>query len=445
MIAILGGGPAGRIAAIHLAGEGEEVSLFERGAIGGQCLHTGCMMVCALNDAARIIANARNLHRLGVLDHTPSADLPSLFREIKKIQDTISRVLDHETREAGVTIHYGTECRVEGRNLFAGGESMAHEGVIVATGSRSFIPDIPGVGRNGVWTPKTLASMDRLPRHLAIIGAGVMGAEFAYIFRQLGCDVTLIARSSFLAGLDPHLWAVARRELAGVEILEGAPVTEIGGTGAVGSVTVRQEGKESTLMVDGVLLATGLVPNSELIHGVAKGSCGEILVDSRMRTSVEGIYAAGDVAGPPYYTPVARHEGIVAAENLLGQDVEMDYNAIPRSLNLSHELSYCEGNIPGESSFALPGPAGPGSFWSVPSGDTGLAKVVLGENGEIAAVYSAGPGSGIIASYLGFLMRRGISADDFPDFFEVHPSTDGVSGLLKYASGVLKRRRRSGD
>jgi len=172
-----------------------------------------------------------------------------------------------------------------------------------------------------------------------------------------------------------------------------------------------------------------------MIRGVETGRGGEILVDRHMRTSMNGIYACGDVTGSPCLTPVARREGIVAAENILGRETEMDYRAIPRSINLSSELAYWEGDEPGGIIFSVPGPAGPGTFWSVPGGNTGLARVAVDpDSRRLNAVYTAGPSAGIIAAYTAFLSRCGVHVDDMDNFLEVHPMSDGVYSLLRYAS-----------
>ncbi len=194
---------------------------------------------------------------------------------------------------------------------------------------------------------------------------------------------------------------------------------------------------------DAVFIAAGLRPNAEMLEGVKKGPFGEVVVDNRMRTSVKDVYACGDVVGPPYLTPVARHQGIVAADNILGIPRTMDYKNIPRSISLTHELAYCINKSDGMGSLAIPGPAGPGSFWSVPTGQTGLAKVIFEpESGELAGICAAGPGGGLVAGYMAFLMKKHFSVHDFEEFIEVHPSTDGVYGLAKYASAVLKKRNR---
>lgn len=438
MIVILGGGPAGRLASIRLASAGKQVTLVEHGGIGGQCLHSGCMPVCAMNDVACLIHSARELHDLGVIDTIPLPDFPVLLKKMGEIQQKITTILDEETRSAGVEIIYGKTGRLSGRTAYAGDEELKAEAIIAATGSRPSVPGIPGIDLPGVFTSKTLPGMKELPAKMGIIGGSVVAAEFAYIFSTFGCDVTILSRSMFLKDTDKHIRALAIKELEGVTIRENTPVISIGGKDRVDSVLT----SDGELEADAVFLAAGLVPNSEMLEGVKKGPLGEVVVDNRMRTSTTDVYACGDVVGPPYLTPVARHQGVVAADNILGIPRIMDYRNIPRSINLTHELAYCINETSGMGSLAIPGPAGPGSFWSVPKGETGLAKVIFEpENGELAGICAAGPGGGLIAGYMAFLMKKHFSVHDFEDFIEVHPSTDGVYGLAKYASAVLRKRK----
>jgi dihydrolipoamide dehydrogenase len=440
MIIVLGGGPAGRIAAVHLAEEGADVMMIEAGAIGGQCLNFGCMLVCGLNDAARFMAASGRFHRLGLFDSVPSLSFPKLMEELVSVQKTIAGVLDAETKESGVEIIYGKDAGLDGGSVTVGDETLCPDAVIAATGSHPLIPDIPGTGLPGVLTPHTIPAMKSLPASLAIIGGGIMAAEFAYIFSAFGTRVHLLSRSGFLKNIDPHLRELAIRELAGVTVTENCRVTGIAGENRARSILYTAGGKDQEQEVESVLIAGGLVPRTEKLAGLAKGPSGEVIVDGRMRTSVAGVYAAGDVCGPPYLTPVARREGWVAAENILGRDCTMDYGCIPQSLNLASEFGFVRQEGGNALTLRVPGPAGPGTFWSVPFRDTGISKVsVDADNGRILSVGSAGPGSGIIAGYMAFLMRNGFSAEDLTPFLEVHPSTDGIQGLLKYAAGYIRK------
>jgi dihydrolipoamide dehydrogenase len=442
MIVVLGGGPAGRIASIRLASAGKEVRLIEGGGIGGQCLHSGCMPVCALNDVARTMHSVREFQRLGVIDSPATINFPRMLDEMKAIQSKIASVLDTETKSAGVEITYGKSGRLEGKTVFLEDEKIGADAVIAATGSRPHIPDIEGIMLPGIYNPHTLFQLRNIPEKLSIIGGGVMAAEYAYIFSTFGSEVTLLCRTTFLKNTDKHLRTLAIKDLKTVEILENTQVRSIDSSNGVKSLTLATEAQTFRQEADAVLIAAGLVPRSELLNGIKKGLGGEVIVDEHMRTSVPEVYACGDVIGPPYLTPVARYQGMVAADNILGIPRTMDYRFIPQSINLSQELAFCITGTENMASLAIPGPAGPGTFWSVPSGNTGLAKILFNpDDGAIGGVCAAGPGGGLISGYMAFLMRRHFSVHDFEEFIEVHPSTDGVYGLLKYASGMKKMKK----
>jgi dihydrolipoamide dehydrogenase len=444
MIVILGGGPAGRIASIRLASAGKEVSLIERGGvsagIGGQCLHFGCMPVCALNDVARFLGMAKRYEELGLTGPAPQPDFPRVLREMQAVQAKIAGILDCETRNSGVEIIYGKVGRLDRKTVWLDEERITPDAVIVATGSRSNIPPVAGITLPGVFTPRTLALMPRLPEHIVILGGAVMAAEYAYIFSRFGSRVTVLSRSTFLKTVNPLLRAEAVRELSGVTILEHADLRAISGNGCVGGVVVKTGNAVQEIPCDAVFVAAGLVPRSDMISGVDKGPSGEVIVNEYMETNVPGVYAGGDVTGPPYLTPVARHQGIVAADNILGERHAFDITVIPQAIYLENELAFALDGSGTAKPLSIPGPAGPDTFWSVPSSRTGLAEILVEADGSISGIVSASPAGGLIAAYMAFLMKHHFPVHDFEEFIEVHPTTDGVYGLAKYASELLRKK-----
>jgi dihydrolipoamide dehydrogenase len=439
MIIVIGGGPAGRIGAMRLAGAGAEVRLIEKRKIGGQCLHDRCMTVCALNDVARLLEYARTQKDLGILDSVPAVSYPAVRRRMREIQEKLSTVLDAETRRAGVEVVYGAEGRLEGDRVYIDDEEVRADAVLAATGSRAAIPDIPGADLRGVYTYQTLPALEDLPRRMVIVGGGVVAAEFAHIFRAFGSEVEIVARHGLLRDLDPKVRSAAMRDLAGVGIREETAVLGIEGGARVRSVLLAG-GEE--IEADAVLLATGLIPHSEPLQGLRKRPDGAVVVDEHMRTSVEGVYAAGDVIGPPYLTPAARREGVVAAENILGRGTVMDYTGIPQAMSLRYDYAVATTRADdGAVTLSAPAPAGPGSFWDVAGGWAGLAQVrVDPETGRLVGAAAGVPGASTLLSYLGYLMKRGITVSDFDDIVEVHPSTDGVYGLARYAADMLRKK-----
>ena len=430
-VTVIGGGPAGRFAAMHLASAGCPVRLVERRTLGGQCLSYGCMLVNALNDAARALADARRLASLGALAGDLSPDLRGLFSATAEIQSTITGVLGEETAGAGVEV-LGASAGFDGSRAVIDGRPVESEAVIIATGSRPALPAVPGIAREGVYTAATLASMTAVPDRVAIVGGGVQAAEFAFIFAAFGAEVELVVRSGLLPGLDPHLARLARRELDDVRIREETDLVSVDGARRVNGVTLSTGGAEEQVEVDAVIAAIGLVPNSEECAGLEKRKNGTIVTDDRMRTSVPGVYACGDVTGPPYLTPVARQEGRVAAENVLGRDTQMDYRLIPWGFRLGNQYAWAIDET-AAASYAIPGPAGPGSFFAVPERETGVAKVFLDESGtRVAGVAAAAPDAALSVMYLAELIRHGLPVDGLNDFYEIHPAADGLHGLIRY-------------
>ena len=398
------------------------------------------MVVCALNDVARLLHASRNLNTIGVISTIPEVHFPALLREIGEVQGKIAGILDAETKGAGVDILYGTAGRIEGKMVFVDGEQVPADAVIAATGSMPNIPKVRGIGLPGVYNPHTLASMPSLPRNLVIIGGGIMAAEFAYIFRQFGSRVHLVARSGLLKSLGLTAVGLARKELEGIAVHENTRLLAINGHDRVEGVTVEGAGGRFTIPCDTVFLAAGLVPRSEAIVGPEKGADGKIIVNRRMQTSVDCLYACGDVTGSPCLTPVARREGFVAAENILGRETFMDYKKIPQFLALFNEHAFVGTDEPCAVRVSMPGPAGPGTFWSVLSGLTGVAEISVDpDSGELCNLYAAAPSAGIIAAYQAFLMKQGITVRDFDNFIEVHPMADGVYPLMKFVSVKLEK------
>jgi len=443
MITVIGGGPAGRLAALRLAGFGREVRLIDGRpeGLGGQCLHHGCMVINAHNDAAKTVDSARSLAALGILDHTPLLSYDALKTEMEGIQETIAAVIRKETVEAGVEV-IRAHATVSGKELYLDGERQtASEALLIATGSRPILPDIPGTGRDGVYTAHTLDRLRHLPARMVIIGGGVVACEYAYAFAAYGAAVTMVVRSELLRSFYPHLRAEVYKDLAAVEILEHTVPLAIEGDETASGVRIRPSGAGETIIpCDAVIIAAGLEPRTEDISGIALGPNREILVNDRYESSVKGVFAAGDVTGPPYLTPVARREGRAAADAILGMTPPAFPAAVPQTIKLRNEHSFAF--LPGctHSPLAIPSPAGPGSFWSVPTRQTGRAVVEADPaTGKLTGFYEASPTSSTAAGYLAWLVGEGMSTDALESFLEVHPSSEGVPWLIRYISELREK------
>ena len=429
MIIVVGGGPAGRMAALRLAGAGREVTILEKRALGGQCVHDGCMLVCALNDVARSIMSARHLEEMGILSGNVSVDYPALLEKLEATQDKLRYILNMETTGAGVKVEYGVEAEVRDGVVYVDGKPREAEAVIIAAGGQMNIPDVEGKDLPGTYNARTLRSMPALPKRLVIIGGGISAAEFAYIYAAFGCEVTLIARSSLLSMLPEPLLADARRDLSAVDIRENTPLEKILGTDHVEGVVAGGE----TILCDAVLFATGVKPESPFVSGVAKGADGAILVNEQMETSIPGVYATGDIIGGKCFTPAARLQGFAAADAILGNPRKVDLSQIPFSVVLGLDYTVCPPKTAGEKE-TMPNIAGPGSYWHVLDGTVGHMQLETGADGTILGFASSGPSTSLVGTYLGYLVRKGVTVHEFSPMLEVHPNSDGLYSLIRFSA-----------
>ena len=429
MIIVVGGGPAGRMAALRLAGAGREVTILEKRALGGQCVHDGCMLVCALNDVARSIMSARHLEEMGILAGNVTVDYPALLEKLEATQDKLRYILNMETTGAGVKVEYGVEAEVRDGVVYVDGKPREAEAVIIAAGGQMNIPDVEGKDLPGTYNARTLRSMPELPKRLVIIGGGISAAEFAYIYAAFGCEVTLIARSSLLSMLPEPLLADARRDLSAVDIRENTPLEKILGTDHVEGVVAGGE----TIPCDAVLFATGVKPESPFVSGVAKGADGAILVNEQMETSIPGVYAAGDIIGGKCFTPAARLQGFAAADAILGHPRNVELSQIPFSVVLGLDYTVCPPKTAGEKE-TMPNIAGPGSYWHVLDGTVGHMQLETGADGTILGFASSGPSTSLVGTYLGYLVRKGVTVHEFSPMLEVHPNSDGLYSLIRFSA-----------
>lgn len=422
-IVIIGGGPAGRTASIEAASIGENVTLIERNEVGGTCLNEGCMVVCGLNDVAKFLDDAKNFKDQGIINNNYDFSFNRVTSGVRGTIGKIIKVLEYETKEAGVKILKGT-AELKNNSVILGNEKIEYDKLIIATGARPFIPEIEGA-ENAI-TYKDILNLTEIPKELIIIGSGVIAAEFANIFSHFGSNVHILCRNKFLSVLDDDIKKYVVKHLLKDVILHENIQTNKIYKDHISTDNGEISGK--------TLFAAGMTPNSEIAANIVDiGEKGHIIVDKRMQTSHENIYAAGDVAGKTGNTPISRAEGVTAARNACGIYSEMDYSFIPYAINLYYDVAFLNSDNKDEGTEGyIPGSGGPGSFWRVLEGMTGLTKINVNENRNINKLYSISPSSRTSMAYISKLMREGQKIDDFEDFMEVHPSTDAIYKLMRF-------------
>ena len=361
------------MAAMRLAAAGREVTILEKRALGGQCVHDGCMLVCGLNDVARSLRSVAFLRGSGVVAGDVSVCYPAVIRKLEAVQGKLSHILERETLEAGVHVEYGVTATMAGSTLLVDDEERVYDAVILATGAQMSVPDVPGSGLCGTYTARTIRSMPELPKRMVIVGGGITAAEFAYIFASFGVAVEVVVRSRMLAMLSGKIREGALRDLQDVTISENCPLEEV--CGEHGRVTGVVAGGR-VIPCDAVLFATGFVPGSPDVTGFAANADGSLRVNERMETSVPGVYACGDVLGAPYFTPVSRLQGFAAADAILGKPRTVDISRVPFTVVLGFDYTVFPDSGEGVV-VSSPNIAGPGTFWHVADGSVGMMNLTV--------------------------------------------------------------------
>ena len=425
---VIGSGPAGRLGSLELGKLGEEVILIEKNHIAGTCLNEGCMVICALTDISKFIDQNRRFNNYGFIKSQIDVSYEKITEKITETQEKLRKLNQIENESVGNQVIYG-EASINGDTVEVNNESFEYDNLLIATGARPFIPDIKG-SKYGL-TNKDILKLDDIPEKLNVIGGGIIACEIANIYSTLGSEVNVIARSSFLKEIDDDTKQyVLKHIIPDVNVLENTDIKE-----AYKDKVLTSDDEE----LEGIpFFATGRIPNSEIAKDfVELNEDKSIKVDEMLRTDVEHVYAAGDVTGGYQLTPVARMEGITAARNMANYPNKVDYSCIPQSISLNTEVSFVKNekiNCSNEDtqSIAIPGIAGPGAFWKILTGDTGLTKIEFDKNAnKIKKINSISPSSVSDIAYLSYLMRMDYDLDDYGEFLEIHPSTDANYKIIK--------------
>jgi len=354
-VIFIGGGPAGYVGAIRSAQLGMSVAVVEREGLGGTCVLWGCIPAKALLEAASVATKVTHAKDFGVDVGEVKLDYGVAMKRSRAVSTQNSKGVEFLFKKNKITWIKGT-ARVTGKNsvsVKADGKEEKHEAkkaVVISTGSR--VKGLPQIGlelnKTTVLSSDEVLVLEKAPKTMAVIGAGAVGCEFADVFAAFGTQVTLIEA---LPGILPLEDADCSAELTKsfkkrkIDVLTGAKISDVKvGKNSV-TMSVEVGGKKQSLEVEKVLVAAGRAPNTEDLGlkeaGVQVTDRGFIKINERMETSAKGIYAIGDVAGPPMLAHKGSREGVVLAELLAGQKhVHMvNYGNIPSATYCHPEVA----------------------------------------------------------------------------------------------------------
>jgi dihydrolipoamide dehydrogenase len=349
-VVIIGGGPGGYVCAIRCAQLKLKTVLVEKQRLGGECLINGCIPSKSLISVARLVEKVKNAQNLGIKVSGLVVD-PSVLQQWKRsVIATLEGGIESLCKGYGVQVVKG-EAQLVDRNhvsirTSSGIEEFVTKSAVIATGS--YASALPGTDFDGrlVISSREALELEKIPERLLVVGGGYIGLELACMYQNLGSKIFVVeVMDQLLLGTEPDMVRLVQRNLEkrGAEIHLKSRVTSLEKRSDSISATVETPLGMKTIEADRLLLSVGRRPSTAGLElerlGVAIDEKGYIKVDERMMTNVEGIYAIGDVRGPPLLAHKASKEGIVAAEAISGLKTVADWKTIPYTVFTDPEIA----------------------------------------------------------------------------------------------------------
>ena len=334
-LAIIGGGPAGYVAAERAGAKGLSVIVFDKRALGGVCLNEGCIPTKTLLNSAKVLEYAHEAEKYGIRVDNISIDFKKIMarkdKVVRKLVSGVGAKMKHA--KVDVVIANAVIREKRGEVITIDADNLVYQAtrLLICTGSEAAVPPIPGLDGSLIVTNREILQLKECPKSLVIIGGGVIGSEFADFFNAMGTKVTVIEMlPEILTGVDEEIAAFVRKEFEkkGVAYHLNARVTKLNGK----EVVFEKDGQEQCILGDEVLLSVGRRAN---VAGIGMENIGVeftprgVKIDQNCRTNVPNVYAAGDITGFSLLAHTASREGEVAVNHMLGRKDVMRYDAIP--------------------------------------------------------------------------------------------------------------------
>lgn len=434
-IAVIGGGPGGYVAAIKAAQLGAETILIEQKKVGGTCLNIGCIPTKALLTSTALYKAVQQAEQYGInITGEVKIDLNTINQRKEEIVGQLVRGVGFLLKKNGVKIMEGFG-KITGRNTIAVSkdeqetEIITADKIIIATGSKPLVPDLFPYDGQKVITSDQALFLDEIPRSLLIVGGGVIGCEFGQYYQKIGTKVSIIEMlDQLLPNEDPDTASELSKQFKsdGMECFTRTKVEKVDVNNHV--TAILSSGDQIT--ADLMLVAIGRKAN---ISNIGLGELGievesgKIKVNQYMETSIDDIYAIGDVINTPFLAHLASKEGIVAVENALGNKTTVNYQAVPRcvytepevaAVGLTEKEAQAKGIKSKVGKFRM---AGIGKALVI--GKTqGFVKVITDNNGVIIGASIVGAHATDLLAELSLAVHFGLTAKQVGEVIHPHPT-----------------------
>ena len=433
-VVVVGGGPGGYVAAIRAAQLGAEVQLVENTYIGGTCLNVGCIPTKALLHTAQGYQNALDRSG-GLLAENVRVNWAAMMEHKGVVVRRLVQGTAGLLRSNGVKVYNGTAVLSSTHSVQVDGkETLEADVIVLATGSEPAKIPFPGANLEGVIDSTGALSLSQCPKSILILGGGVIGVEFAYLYRSLGAEVTVVEMlPEILPHIDSEISEILRKELEhqGVKVMTGTKMLSAEKNGENLSVKVSTDGKEKTLDCEKLLVAVGRRPKTANLGlesvGVATER-GAIVTDEHFQTNINGIYAIGDCNAKTMLAHAASAQGVAAIEYALTGRGYYNGNVIPSCIYTQPEVG-CVGMTETQAKaggfscqvgrFSLSG----NGKSLIEGGESGLVKIVADINThQILGAHMIGPRVTEIVGELALAINCELTVEDVLDTIHAHPT-----------------------
>ena len=449
-VAVIGGGPGGYVAALKAAQLGAQATVIEKAELGGTCLNRGCIPTKTLIASAEILHKLKSLADYGIeLNGSFSPNLSKIMERKDKVVSIQIKGIKGLFKSWGVNLIQGkgtllSEGKVEVEKEDGARETVEADRIIIATGSRpAQIPTFPFDGKR-ILSSDDAVAIKEIPKSMLIVGAGVIGSEFACLFSEFGTDVTMVeAQERALSTEDREVSELLEREFKKrkVKLLTGVSVTRVEAR-EDGMHSFLSDGKD--LVTEKILVSVGRSFNTENMGlealDIQKGKKGELIVNEKMETNVNGVYAIGDVVGGMLLAHKASREGIVAASNACGIGAAMDYSAVPAAIFTSPEIASVglrehqaveKGIFFKKGAFLYRALGKAHAMGEI----TGFFKIIADAGSDrIIGAHIVGPHAAELIHEVALAMRAGLKAKDIAETIHAHPTLS--EGLMEACEDV---------
>jgi pyruvate/2-oxoglutarate dehydrogenase complex dihydrolipoamide dehydrogenase (E3) component len=445
-VVVLGSGAPGKLIAWTLASRGQRVAVVERQYVGGSCPNIACLPSKNIIHGARVAEFVRRSDEFGISRGDWKVDMAVVRDRKRKMVDGLVEMHLTKYRDSGAELVMGSGCFVAPKTievtLNSGGTRTLHgQTVVINTGSRARLDNTPGLSESGSLTHVEALELDRLPEHLIVLGGGYVGLELAQAFRRFGSRVTVVERNAALIHREDEDVTQAVEQLLrdeGIEIRTGTIVDRVEGKSGE---SVRLHTTGGVIEGTHLLVAGGRTSNTDGIGleavGVEVDARGHVKVDERLRTTAEGVWAAGDCAGSPYFTHIGEDDLRVLLANLTGGDRVTTGRQVPYCLFTDPELarvglSEREARERGVRYRLAKLPMkGVLRAWTL-SETRGFYKALIEADGERILGFTAfGPEAGEVMAVVQVAMLSGTPYTTLQDAVLTHPTmAEGLAGLF---------------